>query len=127
MLNNKQSIFIKKPEINFLRFFPLLFSFLFTLLSLNVFYQTATAQEEGEKKIVKRQSMADRKRELAKKKEKIKEEEDAALAELKQMHLENQDKKTQKRMKKAMKKANRNNSGKKRSSFKTWFSRKNRY
>ena len=71
--------------------------------------------------------MADRRRELSKKKEKIKAEEDAALAELKEMHLENQDKKTQKRMKKAMKQANKNNTRKKGASFKIWFSKKKRY
>ena len=89
-------------------------------------YNYLSAQEE-EKKVVKRQSMADRKKELAEKKEKQKAEDARAMAELKEMHIENQDKKTQKRMKKAMKKANKNNTGKRGFSIRNWFSKKNRY
>ena len=79
--------------------------------------------QDDDNKVVKRQSMADRKKELAEKKEKQKAEEAAAMAKLKQMHYDNQDKKTQKRMKKAMK----SNSGKRGFSIRNWFTKKNRY
>lgn len=92
-----------------------------------LFVPVYSSAQEDDKKVVKRQSMADRKKELAEKKEKQKAEEAKAMAELKQMHYDNQDKKTQKRMKKAMKKANKNNSGKRGFSVRNWFSKKKRY
>lgn len=98
-----------------------IFLFLFSSLSINIFAQ------DDDKKVVKRQSMADRKKELAKKKEQQKADDAKAMEELKKMHLENQDKKTQKRMKKAMKKANKNNSGKRGFSVRNWFMKKKRY
>ncbi len=94
----------------------------FAFFSLNLLF----AQEE-DNKLVKRQSMKDRKKELAEKKEKQKADDAAAMDELKRMHYENQDKKTQKRMKQAMKKANSNNTGKRGFSLRNWFSKKNRY
>lgn len=82
--------------------------------------------QEDDKKVVKRQSIADRKKELAEKKAKQKAEDAAAVEELKQMHYDNQDKKTQKRMKKSAKKANKANSGKKGISLRTLFNKRGR-
>lgn len=98
-----------------------------TVSVFSLFAPGVLPAQDDDKKIVKRQSMADRKKELAEKKEKQKAEEAAAMAELKQMHYDNQDKKTQKRMKKAMKKANKNNSGKRGFSVRNWFAKKKRY
>lgn len=99
----------------------------FIVSVFSLFTPDYLSAQDDDKKVVKRQSMADRKKELAEKKEKQKAEEAAAMAELKQMHYDNQDKKTQKRMKKAQKKANKNNSGKRGFSVRNWFTKKNRY
>lgn len=97
------------------------------VLALSLLSPNYLSAQDDEKKVVKRQSMADRRKELAEKKEKQKAEDAKAMTELKKMHIENQDKKTQKRMKKAMKNANKNNTGKRGFSFRNWFSKKNRY
>ena len=74
----------------------------FLIFAFTLIFPLYLSAQENDKKAVKKQSMAARKKELASKKEKQKAEEAAAMAELKKMHYENQDKKTQKRMKKAV-------------------------
>jgi ABC-type branched-subunit amino acid transport system ATPase component len=92
-----------------------------------IFFSVSANIAAQEDKGVKRQSMADRRKELARKKEEQKRKDEEAMEQLKMMHLENQDKQTQKRMKKAQKKADRHNAGKSSFSLRGWFARKKRY